>query len=130
MSAAPATRNSHQYCAKPLSAPSTSAYVSELVPTAISTAPGMSSRPTRAVSCWRQRPARANQIVATATGRLRRKIQRHDAHSTSAPPTGGPAIVTTPVNDVQRPTARPASFPYVSRSSARLFVVTNAPAMP
>ena len=29
----------------------------------------------------------------------------------SAPPTGGPAIVATLVNDVQRPIARPESAP-------------------
>ena len=48
--------------------------------------------------------------MAAASGRLRKKIQRHEAHSTSAPPAGGPAKVATLVNAVQRPTARPASF--------------------
>jgi hypothetical protein len=47
-------------------------------------------------------------MAATANGRVRKKIHRHEAHSTSAPPTGGPAIVATLVNDVQRPIARPA----------------------
>ena len=49
--------------------------------------------------------------MAAASGRLMRKIQRHDTHSTSAPPAGGPAIVATLVNEVQSPIARPDSAP-------------------
>ncbi len=50
-------------------------------------------------------------MVNTASGMLMKKIQRHETHSTSAPPTGGPAIVATVVNAVQSPIARPASSP-------------------
>ena len=59
-----------------------------------------------------------------------KKIQRHETHWTITPPSGGPPIVATLVNDVHSPTARPDSRPYVSRSSARLFVVRNAAATP
>ena len=59
-----------------------------------------------------------------------KNTHRQDANSTSAPPTGGPAIVATPVNDVQRPIAWPDFAPYTARSSASEFVVTKAPQTP
>jgi hypothetical protein len=73
---------------------------------------------------------RASATVSTANGKLRKKIQRHDTHWTSAPPAGGPAMVATLVNAVQSPIARPACSAYTPRMSASEFVVRNAPATP
>ena len=80
-------------------------------PVAASAAPGISRRPSRSGLTSSQRPTIASPTAAAAKGRLTRKIQRHETHSTSAPPAGGPAIVATLVKDVQSPIARPDSAP-------------------
>ena len=47
-----------------------------------------------------------------------KKIQRHETHSTSAPPIGGPAIVATVVNAVHKPD-RPAGLVAVDAAQER-----------
>ena len=55
-------------------------------------------------------PAASAKTTATAAiGELRKKIQRHETQSISAPPTGGPARVARVVPDDQRPIAHPLS---------------------
>ena len=69
------------------------------------------------------RPGRVGQVLVAspderqhdgdhaAAGRLMKKIQRHDAYSTSRPPSGGPISVPMPLQAVHWPTARPLSSP-------------------
>ena len=78
---------------------------------ATSTEPGTSRRPTRCSARLAHLPLCASTTAAAASGRLMKKIQRHDTHSTSTPPSGGPPSVATLVNAVHSPTARPASSP-------------------
>jgi hypothetical protein len=61
---------------------------------------------------------------------LRKKIQRQDAYSTSAPPTSGPITVAIPLQAVQAPIAHPERSRYVARRSARLPGVRSAPKTP
>ena len=73
----------------------------------------------------------ATQTVAMPSGTLSRKAQRHDAYSTSQPPTKGPMAAATPPRPDQAPMA-------VARSSrrklawmrARLPGVSSAPPTP
>jgi hypothetical protein len=74
--------------------------------------------------------SRARVTVSASPGRLMKKIQRHDAYSTSRPPMGGPRSAPMPVQAVHRPTARPLSASNVARRSARLLVVNSAPKIP
>jgi hypothetical protein len=46
-------------------------------------------------------------MATTASGMFRKKIHRHEAYSTSAPPSGGPPRLTAPVPVAQIPIARP-----------------------
>ena len=59
------------------------------------------------------------------------KIQRHDAASTSCPPTSGPSTVPMPPQAVQAPTARPrSSGRNVDTITASAAGVSTAPATP
>ncbi len=54
---------------------------------------------------------RSSQRVTTMTGTLIQNTQRHDAKSTSMPPTNGPKIMAPVVSAVQRPIARDCASP-------------------
>ena len=73
----------------------------------------------------------ASQTVSAASGRLMRKIQRHEAWSTSRPPTSGPSAAAIPPRPDQAPIARLRSSarkaPWII---ARLPGVSSAPPMP
>ena len=73
----------------------------------------------------------ASHTVSAASGRLIRKIQRHDAWSTSSPPTSGPSAAAMPPSPDQAPIARLRSSernaPWII---ARLPGVSSAPPMP
>ena len=75
---------------------------------------------------------RARMISVAATGTtLMAKIQRHDAASTSAPPSSGPAMNDTPVHAVHAPIAfawpAPEKLPTIIASELG---TSNAPAIP
>ncbi|GBD45779.1 hypothetical protein HRbin41_00595 [bacterium HR41] len=55
----------------------------------------------------------ANRVTATAptaTGRLRKKIARHETYSVSAPPTTGPIASASADTPAHVPIARPRSW--------------------
>src|SRR5437868_10106593 len=69
--------------------------------------------------------------AATASGRLMKNTQRHDAASTSQPPTNGPIAPETPDSPAQTPTARPrSSWSTEASIRARLPGTSRAPATP
>ena len=69
--------------------------------------------------------------VPSTSGRLIRKIQRHDAESTSWPPTTGPSTVPMPPHAVQAPTACPRSDSEKVRTiTASAAGVSSAPESP
>ncbi len=54
-------------------------------------------------------------VIARATsptGRLTKKIHRHDSPDVSAPPSSGPIATATPVTAPQIPSATPRSLPW------------------
>jgi hypothetical protein len=75
--------------------------------------------------------ARVSVSAATPTGRLTRKIQRHDNPDTSAPPSTGPIATATPVTAPQIPNAAPRSRPRKALASrANETANITAPPMP
>ena len=73
----------------------------------------------------------ANQTAASATGAIAAKTHRHDAASTSQPPSSGPIAVDTADHPAHRPIAVPRSASLNDDSSiARLFGTSMAPAAP
>ena len=69
--------------------------------------------------------------VPSTSGRLIRKIQRHDAESTSWPPTTGPSTVPMPPHAVHAPTAWPRSDSANVRTiTASAAGVSSAPETP
>ena len=69
--------------------------------------------------------------VPSTSGRLIRKIQRHDAESTSWPPTTGPSTVPMPPHAVHAPTACARSDSANVRTiTASAAGVSSAPDMP
>jgi hypothetical protein len=76
-------------------------------------------------------PAWATASVASTSGTLIAKIQRHDASCTSTPPPSGPTTSAMPVHAVHEPIAAPRSdAPNVAVISARLLGTSAAPAIP
>src|SRR5215211_5699049 len=76
-------------------------------------------------------PPNASQAAASATGAMIANTQRHDAASTSDPPTSGPIAVDTADQPAHRPIAVPRSSSLKDASSmARLFGTNIAPADP
>ena len=96
-----------------------------------STAPVRSKRPWARGSRVSGTHRSASHTVSAASGRLMRKIQRHDAWSTSSPPTSGPSAAAMPPSPDQAPMARLRSSarkaPWII---ARLPGVSSAPPMP
>ena len=94
-------------------------------------APGRSKRPCVRRSRVSGTHRCASHTVRTASGRLIRKIHRHDAWSTSSPPTSGPSAAAIPPRPDQAPMARLRSSernaPWII---ARLPGVRSAPPMP
>ena len=73
----------------------------------------------------------AMATTATDSGRLMRKIQRHDAASTSQPPTKGPMAAATPDRPDHAPMARGRSSGLkLASRMARLAGVSSAPPIP
>src|SRR5215217_7791629 len=73
----------------------------------------------------------ASQAAASATGTIAAKTHRHDAASTSEPPSSGPIAVDTADHPAHRPIAVPRSASLNDDSSiARLFGTSMAPAAP
>ena len=101
-------------------------------PSAASAAPLKSTRGRRSGagrSSGRARRVRA--IVATASGRLMRNTQRHDAACTSTPPARGPITVAMPVHAVHEPIAAARSRSLKTATMIPIVLGTStAPAMP
>lgn len=108
-----------------------SAHVRPARPRAPSTAPTTSS-PWAACSSQVSGTSRtARTTTTTASGTLIRKTHRHDAASTSQPPSNGPAAPAIPVRPDQAPIARARSArTNTACSVARLAGVSRAPPMP
>ncbi len=103
----------------PRDGPSISATITPASPSMMVTAPGMSGRPATPGSFD---SSMCRNVIATATsaiGTLRKKTHRHDAASTSHPPTNGPSALVAPDIPAHSPTACP-------RSSSRIPALTSA----
>src|SRR3954471_3971352 len=116
---------------QPQPLPSTSASTSALRPTESVPMPTKSTRLSTVLS---NDSRTANSVTITApiaTGRLRKKIARHETYSVSAPPTAGPSASASADTPAQVPIARPRSAGgKVFEMIERVPGIMNAPPMP
>ena len=97
-------------CPQPISGPSVSANVPPASAIAASSDPETSSRRPRRDGSRLSGTCRcAAQMTTAASGRLMRKMNRHDAASINHPPTNGPSAPAIPPSPDQAPMAGPRS---------------------